>query len=236
MNTPFNYYSMIVSSCVKKLLALAVITILTIGTTCSSFANTEKVGENKNEAPTLSVNANGEQTYTTSLTDSEIEQALDEQMQKEIDAIIAEGEANGISLFASTAGRPTYTTTHGDTEIVTAPKKKVSGQPAGGVQFSNGGSVYVDWSGGTSFSFSYSFPTPYGSIGLSATPGKKVTQATGVAVKIPASKTKHYVVYLANRYKCRPYIVYEVSNGKKSVYYKGSSKVWYQSDFSLKTI
>ena len=82
-----------------------------------------KVGENKNEAPTLSVNANGEQTYTTSLTDSEIEQALDEQMQKEIDAIIAEGEANGISLFASTAGRPTYTTTHGDTEIVTAPKK-----------------------------------------------------------------------------------------------------------------
>lgn len=182
--------------------------------------------------PQLSINTNGEQTYTTKLTNAEIEQNLDKQIETEINNIISEGRGEGIFLMASS--RPTYTTTHGATKEVKAPYKKVAGQPSGGVQFSTGGSIFVDWSGGTSFSFSYSFPTPYGSIGLSATPGKKVSQAKGVQVNIPASKTQHYIVYMANTYKCKPYIVYEVTNGKKSVYYKGTSKVWYQSSFDVR--
>lgn len=147
-------------------------------------------------------------------------------------------EANKSNLNMPLSKRPTYETKYGTEKNISAPFKAANGQPSGGYRFNTGGQVNIETTAGTAFTFNYTFPEPFGQIGISATPGKSTTKVTGYSVKIPASKTTFYKVYISNIYKCQPFIVYEISavTGKKTVYYRGSSKVYHASDNQVRAV
>lgn len=196
---------------------------------------TENSSTTNNSNMTLIYDENNEKVYETTLTDTEIEALLDEQEEKEIQAKIAEDQSLNTMRKVS-SGRPQYTTKHGSYKNVKAPYKAVAGQRPKGMQINTGGTINIDNQGGTSFSFSYTFPAPFNAIGIAATPGKVVARVTGYSANIPASNTKFYKAYLANIYRCRPYIVYKVVNGKKSVYHKGVSRVIIQTSIKVREV
>lgn len=168
------------------------------------------------------------------------EAILDEMLHHQAEQAVAEviEEANRSNLSLAPSKRPTYETKYGTEQKVSAPFRAADGQPPGGYRFNTGGTVNIETTAGTTFTFSYEFPKPFEKIGIAATPGKSTTKVTGYSVNIPASKTKFYKVYISNIYKCQPFIVYEISSvtGKKSVYHKGSSKIYYATDNKTKVV
>lgn len=187
----------------------------------------------------IKTSENGIQKYTLALDEKDVDKLLYQKCQADIDNVIAHAKASNtfnLSTVNATSGRPTYTYTYGRTYYVKSPFKKVAGQPTNGYRLSTGGTVSIEPSGGPTFSFSYNFPYPFNSIGIAMTPGKIVSYATTINIRIPASATHHYLAYLSNTYKCQPYIVYKVVNGSKSVYYKGASSVWYQADAEMRQV
>lgn len=161
------------------------------------------------------------------LSESEVDQMLKDQIDLEVEQIIAEAEAikEGSTFF----DRPRYYTVMGTAQYIWSPWRAVAGQPAGGTSIQGGGTAYATTSGGGTISFSYSFPTPYGSFGLSCPLGQKSARVTGYGVSFPDSR--FYKVEQRGQVKAQPYIVYVKQNGKSKVYRKMVSSVVYRNAF-----
>lgn len=113
--------------------------------------------------------------------------------------------------------RPTYVNEYGSPTYSKSGFRFVEGQPANGYSFSNGGSIIVNLSGGSSISVSFSFPLKHGgSIGISV-PFARTSTISGVTVNIPAGARRKVKMNL--EYVSTPYTTYYIdSNGNKSVY------------------
>lgn len=171
--------------------------------------------------------------YTKGLSDEEIDEILDAKINQIIQEELDNVEASGITLYSTS--KPKYVTVYGAKKTTKAPYKRMAGQPDGGYQFTGGGTVNINNTGGTTFTFSYSFPTPYGSIGISAKPGKKATKVTGYSATIPASSKYHYLVYVSNTYKSKPYIIYEDST-KTKIVHKGAVSTLYSTSVDVRRV
>lgn len=147
-------------------------------------------------------------------------------VQAEIEHLLRQEYPSGIIPFDRTSD---YSTTNGKKTFVRTPYKAVAGQPTGGTKFQSGGTILVVETGGGSINFTYSFPTPFGSIGLSGPLGKKVTTG-GYAVKIPGGA--YYKATQSDGLYCTPYAIYRTVNGKKTLVNRGASSTHYNQAFS----
>ena len=161
------------------------------------------------------------------LTDEEIDEILKDKIQSEIQHIIndAQNDAQDHVFF----DRPTYSTVYGTIQYIWSPWTTLAGQPAGGTSIKGGGMAYATESGGGTISFSYSFPTPYGSFGLSCPLGRKSSSVTSYGVKFPDSN--YYKVQQRGQVKAQPYTVYVKQNGVSKVYRRMVSSIPYRNAF-----
>lgn len=136
-------------------------------------------------------------------------------LEEEVSQIIADAIANDERLGLTGSSRPTYTTQYGSEVEKWTPWKTVPGQPSKGTQIQGSGSIYVSDSGGGTVSCSWSFGTPYGTLGISYTLGKRL-DVGGYCIDISGSG--YYLAQHRKQYKCQPYVVYVTQNGKRSVY------------------
>ena len=158
-----------------------------------------------------------ERTYSIhpEVSEREFQLQFDQHFEEEVARVVAEAEAEDEILMSKSSSRPTYTTQYGKKVNKWTPWKTVPGQPKKGTRIQGGGSIFVSNDGGGSVSCSWNFGTPYGTLGISYTIGKKIAVG-GENVTIPS--TGFYLVQQRKLFECRPYVVYVTKNGKKSVY------------------
>lgn len=160
-------------------------------------------------------------------TDAEIDQLLEDEIQLEIKRIIDDAQDNeNDHVFFD---RPSYSTVYGTVQYIWSPWTTLAGQPAGGTSIKGGGMAYATESGGGTIAFSYSFPTPYGSFGLSCPLGRKSSSVTSYGVKFPDSN--YYKVQQRGQVKAQPYTVYVKQNGVSKVYRRMVSSIPYRNAF-----
>ena len=129
--------------------------------------------------------------------------------------------------------RPKYENEYGPTV-----RKTFSGyagnQPKGGNRFATGGGFYFQDNGGPSISISISYPLPYGNMTVGVSLGKSAS--SGKFVTVPDT-IHYYKLYVEKTYDCRPYITYYTDSfGKKSVFFRGMTKVLYSQNQYAKKV
>lgn len=120
-------------------------------------------------------------------------------------------------------GRPTYDTVYGSVVNKSTECHDVAGQPAGGVQISRGGSIFVSPSGGGSAGVSVSLPGGVGSVGVSIPKARRSLSVTGYAVNISGSG--FYKATANVTHKIQPYVVYETKRGTQGLRKDGHQHV-----------
>lgn len=149
------------------------------------------------------------------------------QVQAEIERLLKQEYPSGIIPFDRTND---FSTTYGKKTFVTTPYVAVAGQLPGGTKFQGGGTIHVVPTGGGTINLTYSFPTPFGSIGVSGPLGKKVSYTTDYGVYIPAGA--YYKATQSDGLYCTPYAIYRTVNGKKTLVNRGASSTHYNQAFS----
>lgn len=162
------------------------------------------------------------------MTAKEISDLHDLRLEEEVSQIIADAMANDERLGLAASSRPTYTTKYGSKVEKWTPWKTVPGQPDKGTQIQGSGSIFVAPSGGGTVSCSWSFGTPYGTLGISYTLGKRI-EAGGYCINV--SGTGFYLAQHRKQYLCQPYVVYVTQNGKKSVYRRALASTFQRQSF-----
>lgn len=150
------------------------------------------------------------------LARSELEAVIFEQAKKEGDKLIQSlNESIGNSKAAR--GRPYYENVYGPVTYANSGYQFVGGQPANGYSFSNGGSIYVELTGGPSVGVSFSFPLSFGgAVGVSMSFARAVS-SPGIIVNIPAGGRKKVKANI--EYASTPYTTYYIdAYGNRSVY------------------
>ena len=149
---------------------------------------------------------------------------LHERAEEEAAQIIEQALADyGASERSS--GRPAYDTVYGSVVNKSTGCHDVAGQPAGGVQISRGGSIFVSPSGGGSVGVSVSLPGGAGSVSVSIPKARRSLSVTGCAVNISGSG--FYKATANVTHKIQPYVVYETRNGVRKVYANNTSNMFY---------
>lgn len=158
------------------------------------------------------------------LSESQFDAMLHERAEEEAVQIIEQALADyGASERPS--GRPTYDTAYGSVVNKSTGCHDVAGQPAGGVQISRGGSIFVSPSGGGSVGVSVSLPGGVGSVSVSIPKARRSLSVTGHAVNISGSG--FYKATANVTHKIQPYVVYETRSGVRKVYAKNASNMFY---------
>lgn len=114
------------------------------------------------------------------------------------------------------SGRPTYDTVYGSVVNKSTGCHDVAGQPAGGVQISRGGSIFVSPSGGGSAGVSLSLPGGVGSVSVSIPKARRSLSVAGYAVNISGSG--FYKATANVTHKIQPHVVNETRNGVRRAY------------------
>lgn len=149
---------------------------------------------------------------------------LRERAEEEAAQIIEQALA-GYDGDARAGGSPTYDTVYGSVVNKSTGWHDVAGQPAGGVQISGGGSIFVSPSGGGPVSVSVSLPGGVGSVSVSIPKANRSLSVTGYAVNISGSG--FYKATANVTHKIQPYVVYETTNGVRRVYAKMATNTFY---------
>lgn len=172
--------------------------------------------------------------YQNTLSEVEIEELHAQQVEQQIEEVMLRDQS--IPSITPYGPPPTssYDTVYGAEKLVDL-NGFAGSQPSGGTQFPSGGGFYYSDSGGPTVSLSYSWPTPYGSFGISGNLGNKAN--SGVFVNAP-NKTNFFKLYITKTYKCKPYIIYKIDNrtGAKTEYYKGMTQVHYRTSATAKKV
>lgn len=104
-------------------------------------------------------------------------------------------------------------------------------QPTKDTKFPTGGGFYYSDAGGPTVTLSVAFPSPYGTMKVSATLGNSAK--SGRWVEVP-TKTAYYKLYVEKVYEVKPYITYQKVNGKWKKYTSGSNQSLYSVTASAK--
>ena len=84
-------------------------------------------------------------------------------------------------------------------------------------------------------SVSASWPTPFGTFSIAGNMGNRAS--SGIYVNAP-TRDAYYKLWITKEYRCQPFVVYQVEkrSGKKTLYYKGMSKVHISTIASAKKV
>lgn len=161
------------------------------------------------------------------LPSTQLEQQQLAAIREEVEALIA---ADALHY----SSRPTYETVYGATKTVIGDFKAVANQPTDGYSMNTGGTVSLSWTGGGSYSIGVSFAAPFGSFSISAAIGK--AGVTGVSANIP--RGGRWKVYTRSVYSCKPYVVYRVVNGKRTLWSRNLNTLpeWNKFDISVRKV
>lgn len=108
------------------------------------------------------------------------------------------GENDSILRYGEREVR-TFTGEQSTKSTVTKPE----GQPSGGYSFPSGGGVYINTSGGSNVTLSFSLGGTFGSVGVSVGTAS-ASNIGGLFAKFPANKN-HYIVKLRHNFILKRY-------------------------------
>lgn len=149
-------------------------------------------------------------------TKSELESIVLERAKIEGEQFIESLNAS-IQSPSVTRGRPYYENVYGPVTYTNSGFRFVDGQPANGYSFSNGGTIYVELTGGFTVGISFSFPLSFGGSAGASVSFARTVPSPGIGVDIPAGGRKKVKANV--EYASTPYTTYYVdAYGNRSVY------------------